>query len=307
MSKIVKYTVAGVEGQVDTLREVSEILGKKVTKAMIKNGEVPEVTMEELGMEDKETTTEEGTARIYTGEDEYEEVPLVSPLDHKEEIAAEETTSLTEEEEAKIEEIINGEDTEENIEEEVDNNEEDTTIVDDIDESNSDTNNDDSANEPSSNMGSLLERMRELYAKKQAEAGSQASTGKGKRTTTIKFTGEFPEVGAFAEKKQLQKFYKQLTDEQLDDWLELEGLTYNKSDNEPINRMRKCMAILALHFPSENKGSGKKKSKYADYSTEQLLEMALENDVEVKETKGNDERILRMYTIVALKKAGILN
>lgn len=115
---------------------------------------------------------------------------------------------------------------------------------------------------------------------------------------------EFPERGSYTDPKDLKKFYKQLTDAQLDEWLELEGLVYKESGNVPIDRMRKCMAIMDAHFPKEP-GKGKKKSKYADFTTEQLVEMCMENDVEIKDAKG-DMRILRMYTIMALKEAGIL-
>ena len=68
--------------------------------------------------------------------------------------------------------------------------------------------------------------------------------------------------------------------------------------------MRKCMAIKDYHFPRQTKAK-RSKSKYADYTTEDLLEMALENDVEVKDSKGN-LRILRMYCIMALREAGII-
>jgi hypothetical protein len=115
---------------------------------------------------------------------------------------------------------------------------------------------------------------------------------------------EFPERGSYTDPKDLKKFYKQLTDAQLDEWLELEGLVYKASGNLSIDRMRKCMAIMDAHFPKEP-GKGKKKSKYADFTTEQLVEMCMENDVEIKDAKG-DMRILRMYTVMALKEAGIL-
>lgn len=116
---------------------------------------------------------------------------------------------------------------------------------------------------------------------------------------------EYPEKGTFSTDKELKKFYKKLTDEQLDEWLELEGLEYKANDNPSINRMRKCMAILYYHFPKQPSKS-KKKSKYSQYSTEELVQMAMDNDVEVRDDKG-DERILRMYTIMALRDAGIIS
>jgi hypothetical protein len=117
----------------------------------------------------------------------------------------------------------------------------------------------------------------------------------------------YPEVGTVGDKKELKKVYKKLTDAQLDEWLELEGLTdkVKLCEHESINRMRKCMAITALHFPPEPSQGAKSKSKYADFTTEQLVQMALDNDVVVKDDKG-DARILRMYTIMALKEAGVL-
>lgn len=115
----------------------------------------------------------------------------------------------------------------------------------------------------------------------------------------------YPEVGAevVAEKSNLQKFYKHLTDAQLQEWIELEGLEYNPSDSEPINRMRMCMAILYKHFPKAP--SEKKQSKYAKYSLEDLMNLALQNDVVFEDT--DDERILRMRAIMALRAAKIID
>lgn len=356
MSKTVKYLVAGMEGSpVATLREVSDILGKKVTKSMIESGEVPEVEVVTEEIVEDETATDEGVARIYVGDDTYQEIPLINPLDHSnntdgiegEDIMKKnkKNVNLTEED-AMIEEIINGaepEDTNEDGSTVSENTtpdaicadcqqvipegvllhllEDGTVLCDDCykanesndieEDTNTDedtTEEDDTDNEDNKprDMASLLARMKELNAKKASEGtGTTKAKGKGGKVKKIEFTGEYPEVGTFSEKKQLQKFYKQLTDDQLNDWIELEGLTYKASDNEPINRMRKCMCILNLHFPPETKTATKKKSKYGDFTTEALLEMALENDLEVAEAKG-DPRILRMYTIMALKKAGIL-
>jgi len=110
----------------------------------------------------------------------------------------------------------------------------------------------------------------------------------------------YPEAGQFEDRKDLQKFYKQLTNEQLEEWVELEGLEFNPSDSEPINRMRMCMTILYSHFPKAP--SKKKQSKYSKYSLEDLLEMAIEHSVAVEMTE--DERIMRMRTIMALRAAG---
>jgi len=115
----------------------------------------------------------------------------------------------------------------------------------------------------------------------------------------------FPEVGQFVEQKDLQKFYKQLSIESLKEWVELEGLSYKPcEDSEMIDRMRVCMAILYHHFPKEPSVS-KKKSKYADYTLEQLISMAIENDVAVETTE--DERIMRMRTIMALRAAKLVD
>ena len=114
----------------------------------------------------------------------------------------------------------------------------------------------------------------------------------------------YPEVGTFADEKTLQKFYKQLDISQLEDWASLEGLEFKACpDSEPIHRMRVCMAILYLHFP-KTPAKAKSKSKYADYTLEQLVTMAIDNDVAVETTE--DERILRMRVIMALRAAKII-
>lgn len=113
----------------------------------------------------------------------------------------------------------------------------------------------------------------------------------------------YPEVGYFTEQKDLQKFYKHLEDTQLTEWVELEGLEYKPADSAPIERMRKCMAILYKHFPKTPSAS-KKKSKYADYTNEYLLQLALEKDVVFEVC--DDERILRMRAIMALRAAKVI-
>jgi hypothetical protein len=113
----------------------------------------------------------------------------------------------------------------------------------------------------------------------------------------------YPEVGTFEDKKDLQKFYKHVSDEQLADWIGLEGLEFNPSDSAPINRMRMAMAILYKHYPKAP--SAKKESKYAKYSLEDLMTMAIENDVAFEDT--DDERILRMRAIMALRVAKVID
>lgn len=111
----------------------------------------------------------------------------------------------------------------------------------------------------------------------------------------------YPEVGDFKERKDLQKFYKHLSVEQLEDWVEVEGLEITPTDSEPIYRMRLAMAILYLHFPKAP-AKTKKKSKYADYSTEDLVQMAIDKEVAFEVCE--DQRILRMRAIMALRAAG---
>ncbi len=113
----------------------------------------------------------------------------------------------------------------------------------------------------------------------------------------------YPEKGYFEEKKDLQKFYKHLSESQLLEWIGIEGLGYIPSDSEPINRMRQCMAILELHFPKEP--TAKKKSKYSQYSLDDLLKMAIDKDVVFEMT--DDERILRMRAIMALRVAKVID
>ena len=61
--------------------------------------------------------------------------------------------------------------------------------------------------------------------------------------------------------------------------------------------MRACMAVLRLHFPVEVKA--KKVSPYAKYSTEELVQMAM--DKEILFETCDDDRILRMRAIMALR------
>ncbi|MGL5191218.1 MAG: hypothetical protein ACRC7S_16385 [Cetobacterium sp.] len=113
----------------------------------------------------------------------------------------------------------------------------------------------------------------------------------------------YPEVGVFVEKKDLQRFYKQLDTDMLEDWCAVEGLEYNPcEDNESIHRMRVAMAILYKHYPKQTKA--KSKSKYAQYTLENLVDMAIENGVAVEDT--SDERIMRMRLIMGLRANGIV-
>lgn len=116
--------------------------------------------------------------------------------------------------------------------------------------------------------------------------------------------GGYPEVGAFVDKKDLQKFYKQLDTDMLEDWCEVEGLEYKAcEDNESIHRMRVAMSILYKHFPKQSKA--KASSKYSQYTLEDLVNMALTNGIAVEET--DDNRILRMRLIMNLRANKVID
>lgn len=110
----------------------------------------------------------------------------------------------------------------------------------------------------------------------------------------------FPKADSkvFTEDKVLKKFYKKLDTEVLEAWSAELGAEYKACpDNDSIHRMRVAMSILYTFFPKETKS--KPKSKYADYSLEQLVELALENGVVVEDT--DDMRIMRMRLIMGLR------
>ena len=117
---------------------------------------------------------------------------------------------------------------------------------------------------------------------------------------------EYRELSDFSDEKELKKYIKGLSDPELSEWAELEGAKWNPSEHTAINRMRMAMAIKAIRFPKEA-GTAKKKSKskYGHISLEELVNMVIENDIEVPDAKG-DPRIERMYMIMALKKAGLI-
>jgi len=122
-------------------------------------------------------------------------------------------------------------------------------------------------------------------------------TNKVDAVAYIKENG-IPEVGTFADDKSLKKFYKQLDQAQIDSWVTLEGLTFKACLDQPaIHRMRACMTILYLHFPKEVKA--KKESPYKQYTTEALVQLAIDKDIVFEACE--DERILRMRAIMALR------
>ena len=127
--------------------------------------------------------------------------------------------------------------------------------------------------------------------------------GKVDAQAYVKANG-YPEVGSVADEKSLQKFYKQLDTAQVEEWVALEGLTFKPCEEQPaIHRMRACMAILRKHFPVEVKA--KKESPYKKYTTEDLVQMALDNSVAFE--PAEDERILRMRAIMALRANKVIS
>lgn len=120
---------------------------------------------------------------------------------------------------------------------------------------------------------------------------------------TVEGDIEFPEVGDYEDPSDLKKFYKKLSVKQLQEWVGIEGLEVKPTDSQPIYRMRLCMAILYKHFPKAE-SKPKSKRKYTQ-TTEELVQMAIDHEVDIKDDKGN-EQILRMYTIMALRNAGVL-
>lgn len=126
------------------------------------------------------------------------------------------------------------------------------------------------------------------------------NTKLGAKVDAIAYVEEqgYPGVDTFENDKCLKKFYKQLPTSVLEDWSRTLGATYKPcEDNESIHRMRVAMSILYTFYPKETKA--KPKSKYADYTLEQLVDLALENDVAVEDT--TDMRIMRMRLIMGLR------
>jgi hypothetical protein len=241
------YEVNGTT--VSTLKEVSELLGTKVTKKGIEAGKYDGVIIIEA-TESVEATEEAIKATIV-------EKSGINP-DNIEVILVTDTPVLTNTEEVDTDALTNTEDTDT-----------DESSIEDLDD----------------------------------EEGSTKDPVDASGDDQL----EYPELGSFNDEKAIKKYIKGLTNDQLHEWVELEGVEYKTSDHESINRMRQAMAIKGLHFPqlASTGGASKKKSKYSDYTTEALVEMAIENDIEVRDDKG-DLRILRMYTIMALKAAGLL-
>lgn len=270
------------EEEVATIAEVCEILGVKVTKKQVLAGEVEGVEYVESALEDIAVDREEDDNDAELIND------IEGALEDTEEVSTEEDTTEDTEEVTTEEDTTEDTDTMEDTDvDTTEDTEEDVDTTEDIDKSNLDL----------ASM-SLADKLKLITKPSQPKASKKVE--KYDADTEI----DFPEVGYFKTKDELKEFYKPLQDSHLDQWVELEGLTWKECDNPGINRMRRCMAITNLHFPSQTKAK-KSKSKYADYSTERLVEMCLENDVELQDAKGN-LKILRMYAIMALRKAGII-
>jgi hypothetical protein len=279
MSKMVtKYDVNGTT--VDTIKEVSELVGHKVTKKEVLEGLVEGVTAYEIDDEPATTTEEVIDQAVISGE-----------------ITPEVAEDLRVDAEA-------SEDTDTDTDEDTDTDDSGDTEDEDSGDETQDTLPPTNGKSTGDKLADLKAKLKEIADRKKATEPATSKKGaKGKGETE---EVEYPEKGYFKTEKDLKKFYKKLTDAQLDEWLELEGLTdkVKLCDHEAINRMRKCMTIMDYHFPKDT-GAGKKKSKYADYSTEELVQMAIDNDIVVKDDRGNPA-ILRMYCIMALRENGIL-
>lgn len=303
MNKNVQYVIsAGTteEVVVNTVKEVAELIGvDKVKKADIESGKYPCVTV----MYPTGSVTLSGVT-----------TPLHDPLNRYEDATAEdmgeEDTAVDGMQEDTMEEVEDAEDMEEATDT-IEDAEEDTDTVEDEIEDTEDTtddededNNSDNGKKPS--MEELMARMKELNKKKAEQKDTTKKSGKVAKIKIDVDKDGFPEVGTFPDEKSLSKAVKELSDDQIAEWITLEGLKYNPCEtHEGINRMRMIMAIKELHFPKQKSGSKKSKSKYADYSTEDLVALCLDNDIDVPDPKG-DMRILRMYSIMALRKAGLI-
>lgn len=281
--------------QVTTLGEVNKLIpGKRVTKKDIEDGNVPGVTIltaseVQPGLELQEVVEASDNVEVIVVTDNH---------------TTEEHTEDATEEVADTEEEATEEDTteEEPTESEEDDTDEDfeqpqrTEPVEEVVPGHKDSN-------------KVTGKLAELTAKlKKPEPTAKTPKVKQDLAGT---EVTYPEVGAYKEEgiDALKKFISRLSTEQLVEWAEVEGTldSVKEIDNPSIYRMRVAMSLTGLHFPKASGSSKpKSKSKYAKYTTEELMEMAIDNDVEVKDGKG-DMRIQRMYTVMALRNAGILD
>jgi hypothetical protein len=114
----------------------------------------------------------------------------------------------------------------------------------------------------------------------------------------------FPEVGFFADEKAFKKHIKDTSDADIKAWVDSLGIEVKDYNSAPINRMRQIMAIKELHFPSPPRAA-KKQSPYAKWTTEELVQMAVDASLIFETT--DDPKIMRMRTIMALRVNGIID
>lgn len=107
----------------------------------------------------------------------------------------------------------------------------------------------------------------------------------------------------FASQEVLKKYYKKLSTQEVEAWVSELSLSFNASTDASIHRMRACMAVLYHFFPKQV--SVKAKSKYAEYSTEELITIAADSNIPVEVC--DDMRILRMRTIMALRAHKVIS
>ncbi|MMZ60467.1 hypothetical protein D3C81_961420 [compost metagenome] len=114
---------------------------------------------------------------------------------------------------------------------------------------------------------------------------------------------KFPEVGQFPDEKTFKAHVKPLTMDELQEWAALYELTVKPTDSAPIQRMRLIMAIKEMHFPTPPR-EPKNRSPYSKWTTEELVQMALDNEIIYE--PAEDMKIMRMRTIMALRAHGII-
>lgn len=118
-----------------------------------------------------------------------------------------------------------------------------------------------------------------------------------KNTGKAKVKMEHGHPAVWESDKALKKYYKALDIEEIVEWSTALGETFKATDDPMIFRMRACMSVLYHFFPKQTKP--KQKSKYADYTLEDLVSLAATNNVPVEPCE--DERILRMRCIMMLR------
>jgi HJR/Mrr/RecB family endonuclease len=112
-------------------------------------------------------------------------------------------------------------------------------------------------------------------------------------------------LGEIESLDEFKEFFKDLDTETAEICVNALDLEIKPTDNPNIYRMRLSMALQRHLFPEHFKPKkSEKKTKYGDYSTEELQAMAKKNKVEFE--ANPHEGINRMRLIMALKKSGHL-